>query len=50
MVRAHDNEEIPLTIFYHKNTKVDGKAPLLLYGYGSYGITIPDSFSSTDLS
>jgi len=46
MVKAHDQEEIPLTIFYHKNTKLNGKAPLLLYGYGSYGITIPDNFSS----
>ena len=46
MVTAYDQEEIPLTIFYHKNTKLNGKAPLLLYGYGSYGITIPDNFSS----
>ena len=50
MVKAHDNEEIPLTIFYHKNTKLDGEAPLLLYGYGSYGITIPDNFSSNRFS
>ena len=46
MVKAYDQEEIPLTIFYHKNTKLNGEAPLLLYGYGSYGITIPDNFSS----
>ena len=50
MVNAHDDEEIPLTIFYHKNTKLDGEAPLLLYGYGSYGITIPDNFSSNRFS
>ena len=50
MVKAHDDEEIPLTIFYHKNTKLDGEAPLLLYGYGSYGITIPDNFSSNRFS
>jgi oligopeptidase B len=50
MVKAHDDEEIPLTIFYHKNTRLDGKAPLLLYGYGSYGITIPDNFSSNRFS
>ncbi|MAK12781.1 MAG: S9 family peptidase [Candidatus Pelagibacter sp.] len=50
MVAGHDQEAIPLTIFYHKNTKLDGKAPLLLYGYGSYGITIPDSFSSNRFS
>ena len=46
MVIAYDQEEIPLTVLYHKNTKLNGKAPLLLYGYGSYGITIPDNFSS----
>ncbi len=45
MVDAQDKEKIPLTIFYHKDTKINGSAPLLLYGYGSYGITIPDSFS-----
>ena len=50
MVKAHDNEEIPLTIFYHKNIKLDGEAPLLLYGYGSYGITMPDNFSSNRFS
>ena len=50
MVTAHDQEEIPLTILHHKNTKIDGKAPLLLYGYGSYGITIPDNFSSNRFS
>ena len=33
-----------------KDTPIDGSAPLLLYGYGSYGITIPASFSTTRLS
>ena len=50
LVKSHDNEEIPLTIFYHQSTKLDGEAPLLLYGYGSYGITIPDSFSTNRFS
>ena len=50
MVNAHDKKKIPLTIFYNKKTKIDGKAPLLLYGYGSYGITIPDNFSSNRFS
>ena len=50
LVNAHDKEQIPLTIFYHKNTSLNGEAPLLLYGYGSYGITIPDSFSSNRFS
>jgi len=30
--------------------KLDGSNPLLLYGYGSYGITIPDSFSTSRFS
>jgi oligopeptidase B len=50
LVSAHDHEQVPLTIFYHKDTPLDGNAPLLLYGYGSYGITIPDSFSSNRFS
>ena len=50
LVGAHDQEQVPLTIFYHKDTPLDGNAPLLLYGYGSYGITIPDSFSSNRFS
>ena len=50
LVDSHDKKQIPLTIFYHKNTPLNGEAPLLLYGYGSYGITIPDSFSSNRFS
>ncbi|MBL6857976.1 MAG: S9 family peptidase [Pelagibacteraceae bacterium] len=47
---AHDGRKIPITITYHKDTKLDGSANLLLYGYGSYGHTIPPSFSTTRLS
>ena len=50
LVSAHDREQVPLTIFHRKDTPLDGNAPLLLYGYGSYGITIPDSFSSNRFS
>ncbi|MCX5497599.1 S9 family peptidase [Kaistia dalseonensis] len=45
-----DGETVPVSILYRKDTKLDGSAPLLLYGYGSYGITIPASFSTTRLS
>jgi len=47
---SHDGRKIPITITYHKDTKLDGSANLLLYGYGSYGHTISPSFSTTRLS
>lgn len=47
---GHDGAQIPVSLLYHKDTKLDGSAPVLLYGYGSYGITIPASFSVTRLS
>jgi oligopeptidase B len=48
--RSHDGRMVPLTITRHKNTKLDGSANLLLYGYGSYGSSMSPSFSSTRLS
>ena len=50
MAPAHDGESVPVTILRHKDTPVDGSAPLLLYGYGSYGITIPADFRTSRLS
>ena len=47
---AHDNEKIPITIFYKKGIKLDSNNYLLLYGYGSYGISIPSNFSTNRLS
>ena len=47
---SHDGRRIPLTITRHKKTKLDGKANLLLYGYGSYGSSMSPGFSSTRLS
>lgn len=47
---GHDGAQIPVSVLYHKDTKLDAGAPVLLYGYGSYGITIPASFSVTRLS
>ncbi|SHE63801.1 oligopeptidase B [Kaistia soli DSM 19436] len=49
-VPAGDGETVPISLLYRKDTPLDGSAPLLLYGYGSYGITIPASFSITRLS
>jgi len=34
---AHDGEQIPITLLYHKNTPLNGTAPLLLKAYGAYG-------------
>jgi len=48
--KSHDGRLVPLTITRHKKTKIDGSANLLLYGYGSYGSSVPPSFSSTRLS
>ena len=50
MAPAADGEEIPVSLLYAKNTKLDGSAPLLLYGYGSYGLSMPAAFSTTRLS
>ena len=47
---AADGETVPVSILYRKGTPLDGSAPLFLYGYGSYGISIPASFSTTRLS
>lgn len=48
--KGHDGVEIPVVILRLKSTPVDGSAPALLYGYGSYGASIPDSFSTNILS
>ncbi|WP_415323066.1 S9 family peptidase [Candidatus Pelagibacter sp. Uisw_127] len=48
--KSHDGRMVPLTITRHKNTKLDGSAQLLLYGYGSYGSSMNPSFSTTRFS
>ncbi|WP_417412285.1 S9 family peptidase [Hoeflea sp.] len=50
MVPALDGELVPVTLLYRKDTPLDGSAPCLLYGYGSYGIAIPASFNTNCLS
>ncbi|HEX6284525.1 MAG TPA: S9 family peptidase, partial [Pyrinomonadaceae bacterium] len=47
---ASDGTKIPISMVYRKGVKLDGSAPLLLYGYGSYGASIPPTFSSNRLS
>ena len=47
---TEDGELVPLTVLHHKDTPIDGSAPCLLYGYGSYGAGMPASFSPNRLS
>jgi oligopeptidase B len=48
--RAPDGASIPISLVRRKDTMRDGDAPLLLYGYGSYGFSLPVTFSSNRLS
>jgi oligopeptidase B len=50
MAPAKDGETVPVSLLHRKETKLDGTAPLLLYGYGAYGHTIPASFNANALS
>ena len=47
---ARDGVKVPISIVYKKGLVRDGKAPLFLYGYGSYGFGTPPAFSSNRLS
>lgn len=48
--RAKDGVQVPISLVYKRNTKLDGRAPFLLYGYGAYGINVEPAFSSARLS
>ena len=47
---ARDGKKVPVSLVYRKDMFNEGQNPLLLYGYGSYGITNNASFSSVRLS
>lgn len=47
---AKDGTKVPISLVYKNGFKKDGNAPLLLYGYGSYGASMDASFSSSRLS
>ncbi|WP_112663127.1 S9 family peptidase [Microvirga flavescens] len=47
---APDGESVPVSLLHHRDTAIDGSAPCLLYGYGSYGMSIPASFRTNILS
>jgi len=48
--RVKDGSLIPISLVYRKGFVPDGHAPLLLYGYGSYGASMDATFSSARLS
>jgi len=50
MARSHDGAEVPISLLHRRDFKRDGRAPLLLYGYGSYGAAMPASFNTNRLS
>ena len=50
MAPSYDGEAVPVSLLHRRDTPIDGSAPLLLYGYGSYGMSMPASFGTTRLS
>jgi len=47
---AKDGEQVPITVLMLRDTPLDGSAPLMLYGYGSYGMAMEPNFSIRNLS
>ena len=47
---ARDTTKVPVSLVYKKGLKLDGKAPMVLYAYGSYGVSMAPTFSSSRLS
>jgi protease II len=47
---AADGTSLPISLVYRRDIPLDGTAPLLLYAYGSYGLSMPVAFSSNRLS
>ena len=47
---AKDGKLVPIYVLMRRDVKLDGSAPLLLYGYGSYGIANSPTFSTANLS
>ena len=50
MAKVTDGSIVPISLVYKKGINLDGKAPLLLYAYGSYGSSMDPTFSSSRLS
>lgn len=47
---SRDGTNVPISLVHRKGVKPDGTAPLLLYGYGSYGASLAPTFSSNRVS
>ncbi|MEO8778968.1 MAG: S9 family peptidase [Rhodanobacter sp.] len=47
---ADDGANVPITVLRHRDTKLDGTAPLMIYGYGAYGDFVQPVFSAALLS
>ena len=47
---APDGEKVPVTLLHRRGLELDGSNPALLYGYGSYGMSMPAAFSVSVLS
>ncbi|MEO0637270.1 MAG: S9 family peptidase [Pseudomonadota bacterium] len=50
MVPSHDGELVPATVLHRADLELDGSAPCFLYAYGSYGASMPASFSTVKFS
>lgn len=48
--KSHDGTEVPISLVYKKSLRRQGPQPTLLYGYGSYGSSVPTSFNTSRLS
>lgn len=49
-IEARDGARVPITLMHRADQVPDGSAPLLLYGYGAYGLAMPARFSISQLS
>ena len=50
MITARDGKQVPVSLAYHKGTKLDGSAPALIYSYGSYGYSTDPWFRGSIIS
>jgi oligopeptidase B len=50
MVTARDGTSVPVSLAYHRDTKLDGSAPALIYSYGSYGSSTDPWFRNSIVS